>query len=136
TLLLITHDRHLIERVTDDQFALVDGKVRHVPAGVDEYLRLLDGRGVARAEAATGKPKSSAPATPRSEEFALKKELASTERKLQTLERKAVAIRDELHAADPSDYVALGDIQGRLHDMERQISDLEDVWVGLSERLS
>ncbi len=45
TLLLITHDRHLMERVTDDQFALIDGKVRHVPGGVDEYLRLLDGRG-------------------------------------------------------------------------------------------
>ena len=51
TLLLITHDRHLMERVTDDQFASLDGKVRHVPGGVDEYLRLLDERGdVARAK--------------------------------------------------------------------------------------
>jgi ABC transport system ATP-binding/permease protein len=44
TLLLITHDRYLMERVTDDQFALFDGKIRHVPGGVDEYLRLLDER--------------------------------------------------------------------------------------------
>ena len=50
TLLLITHDRHLMERVTDDQFALFDGKVRHVPGGVDEYLRLLDGRGEPQVE--------------------------------------------------------------------------------------
>ena len=52
TLLLITHDRHLMERVTDDQYALVDGKVRHVPGGVDEYLRLLDMRGDARGASA------------------------------------------------------------------------------------
>ena len=51
TLLLITHDRYLMERVTDDQFALVDGKIRHVPGGVDEYLRLLDERDSARAAA-------------------------------------------------------------------------------------
>ena len=56
TLLLITHDRYLMERVTDDQFALVDGKIRHVPGGVDEYLRLLDERSDARAEAKPEKP--------------------------------------------------------------------------------
>ena len=51
TLLLITHDRYLMERVTDDQFALVDGKVRHVPGGVDEYLRLVDERSQASEQA-------------------------------------------------------------------------------------
>ena len=44
TLLLVTHDRYLMERVTDDQFALLDGKLRHLPGGVDEYLKLLDER--------------------------------------------------------------------------------------------
>lgn len=151
TLLLITHDRYLMERVTDDQFALVDGKIRHVPGGVDEYLRLLDRRGDARAEAKLEKPKPKTgavgpsrggsdeglqPALSRAEEYGLKKELASTERKLDTLGRKADAIRVELKEADPSDYIALGDIQGRLQGVEQQISDLEDEWVRLSERLS
>ena len=58
TLLLITHDRHLMERVTDHQFALVDGKVRHVPGGVDEYLRLLDRRGDPQPKAKPGAPKA------------------------------------------------------------------------------
>lgn len=44
TLLLVTHDRFLMERVTDHQFALVDGKLRHLPRGVDEYLELMDAR--------------------------------------------------------------------------------------------
>jgi ABC-type multidrug transport system ATPase subunit len=146
TLLLITHDRYLMERVTDDQFAIVDGKVRHVPGGVDEYLRLLDARAEARAEklrpkaAVVDQPSAAfdggaGPALSNVEERALKKELASTERKLVTLGLKADAIRDELRATDPTDYVALGDVQGRLHEAERQVSELEDVWVELSERL-
>lgn len=40
TLVLVTHDRYLMERVTDDQFALMDGVLRHLPGGVDEYLKL------------------------------------------------------------------------------------------------
>ncbi len=151
TLLLITHDRHLMERVTDDQFALMDGKVRHVPGGVEEYLRLLDEHGDAQAtaKAERRKPKESAASAPggeSDEEHAptlsnaqartMKKELASAERKLETLGRKADAIRLELRDADPSDYVALLDGQERLRSVEQQTSDLEDEWVRLSDRLA
>ena len=151
TLLLITHDRHLMERVTDDQFALFDGKIRHVPGGVDEYLRLLDERSDARAETKLGKPKPkrgaasrptgnsderSEPVLSRAEEHSLKKELASTERKLNTLGKKADSIRVEMTRTDPSDYEALLDVQSRLQGVEQRISDLEDEWVGLSEKLS
>ena len=47
TLVMVTHDRYLMERVTDDQYALIDGKVRHCPRGVDEYLELLAERDAA-----------------------------------------------------------------------------------------
>ncbi len=40
TLLVVSHDRYLVERVTDHQFAVLDGRLRHLPGGVDEYLRL------------------------------------------------------------------------------------------------
>ena len=40
TLLVVSHDRYLLERVTDHQFAVMDGRLRHLPGGVDEYLRL------------------------------------------------------------------------------------------------
>ena len=36
---LVTHDRFLMERVTDHQFALVDGHIRHLPRGVDGIWR-------------------------------------------------------------------------------------------------
>jgi len=150
TLLLITHDRHLMERVTDDQFALLDGKVRHVPGGVDEYLRLLDGRNATREAVATGRPVSGTrPSTgpvieadsqhaklSRSDEYRLKKELASTERKLETLSIKARGLRDELRGTDPSDYVALLAAQERVELIEAEITALEEQWIELSERLA
>lgn len=145
TLLLITHDRHLMERVTDDQFAIFDGKVRHVPGGIDEYLRLLDARGDARAAATAEESKrqtrgvekpTGSPTLSAGEERALKKELAATERKLESLGRKAETIRAELQQVNPSDYVALGEIQARVHEAEREIAACEDAWIELSERLT
>jgi ABC transport system ATP-binding/permease protein len=135
TLLLITHDRYLMERVTDDQFAIIGGKVRHVPGGVDEYLRLVDERTEAPAKTKP-KPETTKAKSAAAEERLLKKELASTERKLDTLCGKADAIRAEMTATDPSDYQALIDVQARLADMEQQIRDIEDRWMGLSDRLS
>src|SRR5699024_1703140 len=40
TLIVVSHDRYLLERVTDQQSAILGGKLRHVQGGVDEYLRL------------------------------------------------------------------------------------------------
>jgi ABC transport system ATP-binding/permease protein len=40
TLLVVSHDRYLVERVTDHQFAVLDGRLRHLPGGIEEYLRL------------------------------------------------------------------------------------------------
>ena len=152
TLLLITHDRHLMERVTDDQFAVINGKIRHVPGGVDEYLRLVDGRGGAREDAGRSTAKAekraekvaarevvreekAAVAMSQAEERSAKKELASTERKLDTLCKKADAIRTEMEHANPSDHTALVEIQARLEATGEQISDLEERWMELSSQL-
>src|SRR5690606_25969383 len=40
TLLVVSHDRYLLERVTDQQYAVLDGRMRHLPGGVDQYLQL------------------------------------------------------------------------------------------------
>ncbi|WP_061963654.1 ABC-F family ATP-binding cassette domain-containing protein [Demequina aurantiaca] len=40
TLIVVSHDRYLMERVTDQQYAVVDGGLRHLPGGIDEYVRL------------------------------------------------------------------------------------------------
>jgi ATPase subunit of ABC transporter with duplicated ATPase domains len=41
TLLVVSHDRYLLERVCDRQVALLgDGRIRELPGGVEQYLRL------------------------------------------------------------------------------------------------
>lgn len=42
TLIVVTHDRNLMERTTDDQYAICDRGLRHLPGGIDEYLRLAE----------------------------------------------------------------------------------------------
>ncbi|WP_022902242.1 ABC-F family ATP-binding cassette domain-containing protein [Curtobacterium sp. B8] len=61
TLLVVSHDRYLLERVTDQQYAVLGGHLRHLPGGVDEYMRLRASGSVpatasAAAAAAAGRP--------------------------------------------------------------------------------
>ena len=41
TLIVVSHDRYFVERVTDQQYAVLDSKLRHLPGGIDEYLALV-----------------------------------------------------------------------------------------------
>jgi ABC-type multidrug transport system ATPase subunit len=41
TLIVVSHDRYLIERVTDQQYAVIDAHLRHLPGGIEEYLSLI-----------------------------------------------------------------------------------------------
>ena len=57
TLIVVSHDRYLVERVTDRQYAIFDGRLRHLPGGVDEYLELSD---AAKVGSEGGAPKKAA----------------------------------------------------------------------------
>ena len=140
TLLLVTHDRYLMERVTDNQYALIDGHVRHLPGGIDEYLKIME---EARKEPAKAQPAASAQqgtpannsALSNQELRALKKTLQSTERKMSTMQKKIADAEARLHEADPTDFVALGDIQKEIDDFKTQLEELEMVWLETSEAL-
>lgn len=140
TLLLVTHDRYLMERVTDHQFALVDGKVRHLPRGVEEYLRLMEGRSkAASGEVARGNAVKNEEPEERSlsggDIRVLRKAMASNERKAETLRDKAEAVRGRMAAADPSDFTVLGDLQSQIDELQAQVALLEDEWLAAAEEL-
>ena len=150
TLLLVTHDRYLMERVTDHQFALVNGKIRHLPGGVDEYLRLSD---ASPSSMAAGSPARQRPAhaadsglsgteaSPESsrlsggEQRALRKLMASNEKKIETLKGKIEKKQLEMAAADQSDYLVLTAMQEEIADFEAQIESLELEWFEAAEKL-
>ena len=152
TLLLVTHDRYLMERVTDNQYALINGKIRHLPRGVDEYLELVgrttDERGGVVASS-SGKASASKQTSTSVDEQAtgaasklsggeiraLRKSMASAERKMDTLRGKIEGIHQAMTEVDPSDYVKLGDMQKEIKEIETQIEALEEEWMEAAEAL-
>ena len=140
TLLLVTHDRYLMERVTDNQYALIDGHVRHLPGGVDEYIEIMGERVPASGEARSAAASPAQPAVgagmSNQELRALKKTLQSTERKMKTLESKIADAQTRLHDADPTDFVALGEIQAEIDSLQEQLEELEVVWLETADALS
>ena len=152
TLLLVTHDRYLMERVTDNQYALINGKIRHLPRGVDEYLELVgrstDERGGVVASASGKASASKQPSASAGEQAtgaasklsggeirAFRKSMASAERKMDTLRGKIEGIHQAMTEVDPSDYVKLGDMQKEIKEIEAQIEALEEEWMEAAEAL-
>lgn len=154
TLILVTHDRFLMERVTDQQWALIGGTLRHVPGGVDEYLRLTEGLsagGSARPQAPGfnggqgGDPNpSNAPQTgaqgpqnglSNAERQRLKKEVASLERKMGTRRTKVEELERGMFDIDPTDFAALTAQQDAVAAARDELDELEMAWLEASERL-
>lgn len=152
TLLLVTHDRYLMERVTDNQYALINGKIRHLPRGVDEYLELVgrttDERGGVVASSSGKASASKQPSASAGEQAtgaasklsggeirAFRKSMASAERKMDTLRGKIEGIHQAMTEVDPSDYVKLGDMQKEIKEIETQIEALEEEWMEAAEAL-
>ena len=165
TLILVTHDRYLMERVTDHQFALIDGVLRHVPRGVDEYLELLDERGDAAVQdvRAVAQPAQSGTAnatdTQRVSENAqnasnavqaagdavpkltggqirtLRKTMDSSETKMATVRAKIEDARQRMAQDDPTDFEGLLRFQEEFGELEQRLEELELAWLEAAEQL-
>ncbi|WP_194395822.1 ABC-F family ATP-binding cassette domain-containing protein [Microbacterium atlanticum] len=139
TLLVVSHDRYFLERVTDQQYAILGGRLRHLPGGVDEYLRLREReraagpattKGTDAAPAAAAVPGLSGP-----ELRAAQKEVAALERRLEKLEAQIHAARAALADHDQSDYVGLGAEMARIGELEKDRDGVEERWFELTEQI-
>lgn len=129
TLIVVSHDRYLLERVTDQQYAILDGRLRHLPGGIDEYLRLAT-------HSATTTPTAEPPRTkPGAQRRATEKELAAADRQLARLADRIAAKHTELAEHDQSDHVALTRLTEELRDLENEVAATEARWLELSEAL-
>lgn len=146
TLLLVTHDRFLMERVTDHQFALVDGHIRHLPRGVEEYLEMSARapkpvahakapQSAAASEGAKDAAAGDGPQLSGGEIRELKKRMRSCENKTNTLRGKIEQAQADMAAADPSDFEALGKFQQQIDDFQAQIDELDEQWLEAAEAL-
>lgn len=145
TLLVVSHDRYLIERVTDRQFAILDGHLRDLPRGVDQYLELRKagaaagvatptapgpGSGAAHAPAAPA-----APALAGAERRTAEKELSSIDRRLEKLAAEIARLHEKLAVHDQGDYVGLAVLGEELGRLETSVAELETRWLEVSESL-
>ena len=163
TLIVVSHDRYLMERITDQQYAVLDGGLRHLPGGVDEYVRLSRERrttsgGVGNFGGQAGRRHTKQPdavvepapdvAAPRvrvvrrestlsgSERRVLEKELASAERRM----GKIVQLKRDIHAKmadhDQSDYEGVATLTDQLRKLDEENGALEERWLELSDLLA
>ncbi len=141
TLIVVSHDRYFLERVTDQQYAILDTRLRHLPGGVEEYLKLRAAQD--RAAAAGGGAASvaesggtaGAPALSGAELRAAEKELSAVERKMERLQADAVKSRSGLADLDQADYALLNAEMVKITAIEDEIAALEERWLELSEQL-
>lgn len=159
TMVVISHDRYLIERIADNTYALFgDGKLTNLPGGIDEYLRrraALDaaqpagvvnlgesakqetapdgsGNGAGNAKKVSTKRLSS------QEERELTKEMNALERKMGKLDEQATKLNAEMAevaAAGDIDTAKLTELDGKLKDVTSQREELEMEWLELGEKL-
>ncbi|MFY1634293.1 ABC-F family ATP-binding cassette domain-containing protein [Solwaraspora sp. WMMB335] len=163
TLLVASHDRYLIERVTDEVYGMFgDGRLVHLPGGVDEYLSRAAAGGVAAAVRpvavgpaapsagsttggdATGTPTASTPTAGADAEDgsglsagelrAARKELARLERQVGKLEQQEAALHEEL-ARHATDFNRLAELDARLREVRAERGRTEERWLALADRV-
>ena len=132
TLIVVSHDRYLLERVTDQQYAILDGRLRHLPGGVDEYLRLA-GQASAEPVAAPTLSISEPQAMSGAQLRAAQKEIAAIDRRLVRLAEQIAAKHQELAEHNQSDHVGVTGLTQELRDLEDDVAGLENRWLELSE---
>ena len=143
TLVVISHDRYLIERIADNTYALFgDGKLTHLPGGIEEYLRRR-----AAAEAADNKSVldlgevGTASTEPRKklssqEERDITKRMSALERKIGKIDDRVDKLNAEMAAAaEAVDTAALTRLDGELKAAQSEREELEMEWLELGEKL-
>ena len=165
TLIVVSHDRYLLERVTDQQFALIGGKIRHLPGGVQDYLDMTEaikngkdpfadekagktGKGRKNGDAVSADSSTSAGDSGDVADSAAtaskltgkayheaSRRVSAIERKLAKLEEQKSDVESQMAAHDPSDYEGLNKLNEQLQAVTDESESLEMEWMELSEQL-
>ena len=165
TLIVVSHDRYLLERVTDQQFALIGGKIRHLPGGVQDYLDMTEaikngkdpfadekagktGKGRKNGDAVSADSSTSAgdsgdvadsaataPKLTGKAYHEASRRVSAIERKLAKLEEQKADVESQMAAHDLSDYEGLNKLNEQLQAVADESESLEMEWMELSEQL-
>jgi ABC transport system ATP-binding/permease protein len=137
SIIVVSHDRYFLERVTDHVLAILDGQLAYLPGGIEEYLTLRE-----RAAAPGGsKPAAAAGAesavtrhgpSQAARQRAAQKELTRLERQIARLTDAEARLHDAL-AESASDYQRLVELGEELRSLQTERADLEERWLVVAE---
>jgi ATP-binding cassette subfamily F protein uup len=129
TMVVASHDRYLIERVADHVFGMFgDGRLVHLPGGVDEYLARIAGPA----------PEKLAPVEPAktntawADARAARKELARLERALEKLNQRAQRLHTQM-AEHATDYAKISALDEELRVIAAEQAQTEEAWLAAAE---
>ncbi len=131
TVIVVSHDRYTLERVCDRVVGLLgDGKVRDLPGGVEEYLRLRHAPTVVK----PAPVEVVAALVPAADRRQARKDLVRIERQMERLTKEEAQLHEDL-ARHASDYAAVQPLDERLRAVVNERLALEDEWLALAERV-
>jgi ABC transport system ATP-binding/permease protein len=131
TLVVVSHDRYFLERVTDRIVGLLgDGGLSFLPGGVAEYLE----RGPAPPRTARPAAAPSSPSSSAAERLA-RKELQRLERQIERLAGREAELNEQL-AANATDYEKLTALGAELRQAQAEKAELEDRWLTVADEAS
>ncbi len=147
TLIVVSHDRYFLERVTDSVWALLgDGQISMLPGGVDDYLaRRAASLEAARVDALSppngrqlpSDPAESAPVVAKArvgsaEDRAARKTMARIDKRLERISEQEAALNAAVieHAHD---YARLADLAAELDLLAAERDELESEWLAAAE---
>jgi ATP-binding cassette subfamily F protein uup len=141
TMIVASHDRYLVERVTDTAYGMFgDGRLVHLPGGVDEYLARVAGTPALAAAPAAGvrekdaQPAPSASGMSAAELRQARKDLSRMERQLAKLEERELKINESL-ADHGSDYDKIIELDAQLKAVQDERAQVEEAWLELAEQV-
>ena len=161
TLLVVSHDRYLIERITDNQYAVIDGGLRHLPGGVEQYLDLVNspgeesglrlgevssrvedvaavsGSGAVRGSAVVlgGGAVQERSVSAGKANWEARKLLAGVENKIERVKAQVSRLNQELERADVADYLRLAQLNQELQAQRLAQEELETQWLERAETI-
>jgi ATP-binding cassette subfamily F protein uup len=133
SVVVVSHDRYFLERVTDHVVAIIDRKLAFLPGGVQEYLNRRTTAIAAAAQASPAEGSAGSPlraSTARTREA--KKELARLDRQLGRLAGRETELHEALTGA-ATDYAKLVELGDELRAVEAEKAAIEDRWLELAE---
>ncbi|MEH3143246.1 MAG: ABC-F family ATP-binding cassette domain-containing protein [Mycobacterium kyogaense] len=130
TLIVVSHDRYFLERVSDVTYALTGGgRCVLLPGGVEQYLAERSAAAV-QTPAARAEPVRAESAAARDRRAG--KEMARIENQLTKLDDRIAALHEAMADA-AADHVRAGELNGELGDLLSRKDDLEQAWLELAE---